>query len=71
MPYDVEPAVLAWARQKAGLTLEDAAKELRVSVSTLSAWESGDEKPGLTALRKMASNISSVSLRVNVFCWLG
>ena len=35
------------------------------------AAQSSDPEPSFTARAKTASSISSVSLPVNVFCWLG
>lgn len=52
----VNPAVLRWARQSAGCTLEDSAAKLRVAGETLRAWESGKGHPPLTALIALADH---------------
>lgn len=57
----VNPEILAWARETAGLTLEDATKKLRISdlrdssaVNRLIALEKGDSEPTRPVLVKMA-----------------
>src|SRR5438067_2017758 len=50
----VEPAVLEWARRTAGISLEAAAKRLKVSAEVLSSWESGKARPTLARLRLAA-----------------
>ena len=42
------------ARVNAGLTLRDAAKELGVSVSTISGYENGKTNPSFDIIQKMA-----------------
>lgn len=51
----VKPALLVWARKSAGYEPEEAAKKLNVSTERLLAWESGENPPTITQLRKMAS----------------
>jgi Zn-dependent peptidase ImmA (M78 family)/DNA-binding XRE family transcriptional regulator len=50
----VEPAVLRWARETAGLAPEEAARSLKVKDKRINAWESGEERPSMPQLRKMA-----------------
>lgn len=50
----VTPAVLIWARESLGLSIEAAAKKLSVSVPTLTEWESGELPPTIKQLRKAA-----------------
>jgi transcriptional regulator with XRE-family HTH domain len=50
----VEPAVLRWARETAGLAPEEAARSLKVKDKRIRAWESGEERPSMPQLRKMA-----------------
>ena len=40
-------------RQKAFLSQEAFAKELKVSVSTINRWETGKSKPNLIALKEL------------------
>lgn len=42
------------ARVNKGLTIQEAAKELGVSVSTLSAYENGNPNPRFEVLEKMS-----------------
>jgi Zn-dependent peptidase ImmA (M78 family)/DNA-binding XRE family transcriptional regulator len=50
----VEPAVIAWARIRAGYRETDqAAKRLSVSEATLRSWESGKKQPTIKQLRTM------------------
>lgn len=50
----VEPRILEWARDTAGLTPEQAARSLQVKEEKLGAWEKGQERPSMPQLRKMA-----------------
>lgn len=50
----VNPEVLRWAREEAGLDLDDASKKLRVHQERLSGWEEGTLKPTVGQLRKLA-----------------
>jgi Zn-dependent peptidase ImmA (M78 family)/transcriptional regulator with XRE-family HTH domain len=51
----VEPDVLRWARETAGLSPEEAAHSLQISDKKIHAWESGDKRPSMPQLRKMAT----------------
>jgi transcriptional regulator with XRE-family HTH domain len=42
------------ARQEAGFTLQKAAKELGVSVTTLWRWEAGRQTPSIEKIRELA-----------------
>lgn len=48
------PEVFKWARESAGLTLDDAAHTLKIKGSTLEAVEGGTEPPSRPLLLKMA-----------------
>lgn len=52
---EVAPDVLAWARGVAGLTVEDAARRLKLSTQELEAFEAGSRAPALGELRRMAT----------------
>lgn len=59
MPPRVEALVkkelLVWARESAGLTQEAAAKKVPVKAEKLIQWESGDARPSVPQLRKLAN----------------
>jgi Zn-dependent peptidase ImmA (M78 family)/DNA-binding XRE family transcriptional regulator len=50
----VNGAVLAWARRHRGLSEQEAAKRLDVSLETLAALEAGNKKPSLKQLDSIA-----------------
>lgn len=45
--------VIKMTRQKAFLSQEKFAKEMKVAVSTINRWETGKSKPNLTAMRNL------------------
>ena len=45
--------IIKITRQKAFLSQEEFASELKVSVSTINRWETGKTKPNLTALKSL------------------
>jgi transcriptional regulator with XRE-family HTH domain len=47
------PALLAWARTTADLTLQDAAASLGVTADVLDGWEHGQGRPTLCQLRSL------------------
>ena len=47
-------AMMEWARQWRGRTLEEAASKIGVSADRVRAWELGDEKPTVVMARKLA-----------------
>lgn len=50
----VKPELLAWARSRARVSLDDAAKAANVSVERLRRWEDGEDRPTLNQLRNLA-----------------
>lgn len=52
-PALVHRSLLIWARETAGLRVEDAAQKLEVPVETIVAWERGDDRPSIPQLRKL------------------
>ncbi|MGH7801443.1 MAG: ImmA/IrrE family metallo-endopeptidase [Thermodesulfobacteriota bacterium] len=50
----VEPKVLKWARESMGLDFKETAKRLKVVEDTVGKWESGQKKPTLIQLEKLA-----------------
>lgn len=53
----VNPEILSWARDRAGLSLSVLAKKMRVNEARLSAWESGEQKPTFKQARKLANKV--------------
>jgi Zn-dependent peptidase ImmA (M78 family)/DNA-binding XRE family transcriptional regulator len=51
----VEPDILQWARESAGLAVDDAAKALQTKPENVVAWEDGDSHPSMPQLRRMAA----------------
>lgn len=49
------PSVLTWARDSAGMSLDDAARKVRVRPEQLAAWENGAARPSIPQLRKIAA----------------
>ena len=47
------PALLIWARESSGLTVDGAAKKAGVAAERLAAWESGEQKPTFAQFRKL------------------
>jgi len=50
----VTPAVLRWAREDTGLSVEEVAKRAGVKLAVAAAWETGDAHPTLAQLRAVA-----------------
>jgi Zn-dependent peptidase ImmA (M78 family)/transcriptional regulator with XRE-family HTH domain len=50
----VKPELLIWARQSAGLSLEDSARKSQVKPVRLKEWEQGTSRPSIAQLRKLA-----------------
>ena len=50
----INPELLVWAREDVGLTVEAAAKKIPVKQERLVAWESGELRPTIKQLRKLA-----------------
>src|SRR5438034_4964263 len=53
IPALVKPALLTWARERAGLPLQDAAAKASVEVERLREWEQGEDRPSIPQLRKL------------------
>ncbi|SRR6266566_1918766 len=53
----LNPQVLRWARERAGLSVEDAAARLKKEAATLNAWEEGKEAPTFRQLEQLAEGI--------------
>lgn len=53
IPALIQPALLIWARQSAGIAFEEAAQKADVDVEVLSKWEEGEALPSIPQLRKL------------------
>lgn len=51
---EVSEDVIKWARESAGMTVEEAAKKLKIDVGQLNEWEVGVGNPKLSKLQQMA-----------------
>ncbi len=51
----VNPNVMEWARESIGLTIPEVSRRLNIGAGTVTEWETGDRKPTLITLRKLAS----------------
>jgi transcriptional regulator with XRE-family HTH domain len=51
----VRPELLTWARRNVALSLEEAAKKVRVRPERLSSWENGQARPTINQLRNLAN----------------
>jgi transcriptional regulator with XRE-family HTH domain len=51
----VQPEMLRWARDTAGLSLEEASRAAQTNKKKIEAWETGDARPSMPQLRKMAA----------------
>jgi Zn-dependent peptidase ImmA (M78 family)/DNA-binding XRE family transcriptional regulator len=49
------PAVLMWAREKAGMSAELASQKAGVKTEQLKEWEAGSTRPSIPQLRKLAT----------------
>ena len=50
----VNPKLLVWAREDAGLALAEAAQKLRIQIDLFEAWEEGIERPTIPQMRRIA-----------------
>src|SRR5437867_1797606 len=49
----IQPSLLVWARESAGMRLDLAAERGGIDLETLQAWEGGRERPTIAQLRKL------------------
>jgi Zn-dependent peptidase ImmA (M78 family)/transcriptional regulator with XRE-family HTH domain len=54
IPAIVNPKLLTWAREEAGLSIEEVSAKLKRKVAELRAWEKGDAQPTLRQAEKLA-----------------
>ena len=51
----VKPTLLKWARESVGLDIPEISKKLKVSEDVVTKWESGQKRPTLIQIEKLAS----------------
>ena len=75
----VNPDIIRWARETAGLTLEEAAKKLKLhqargvsAVDRLSALEFGDDHPtrSLLTVAKISEHFRRITQTLMRRCWM-
>ncbi len=54
VPAIVKPEILSWARRNSGYDLEIVARKVGVNPERLSLWETGESRPTIKQLRKLA-----------------
>lgn len=54
IPALVEPPLLIWARERASLSVAEAAEKIGVETEKLTAWESGEEQMSIPQLKKLS-----------------
>jgi Zn-dependent peptidase ImmA (M78 family) len=63
----VNPAILQWARERSGLTLNDLAILMKRDPAVLQKWENGDSAPSYKALEDLAYKHFKIPLAVFFF----
>ncbi len=53
----VNPAVIVWARETAGISVEEVARRMKKSIEVILSWEKGDDAPTYIQLEKLAYQI--------------
>jgi transcriptional regulator with XRE-family HTH domain len=51
---DVEPRILVWTRESMGMNTAEVAKRFNLSENTIRKWESGQKKPTIAQIKKLA-----------------
>jgi Zn-dependent peptidase ImmA (M78 family)/transcriptional regulator with XRE-family HTH domain len=60
----IQPALLRWARETVGLSVEEAATICKVSAADVAAWEAGSDAPTYAQLEKLAYQVYKRPLAV-------
>lgn len=53
----MNPAILTWARERAGLSIAEAAGKISKAPEDLAAWEAGEEAPTYLQLERLAEKV--------------
>ena len=63
----LNPAVLTWARERAGLSLPEVARKLRKGVDLVERWEAGTSAPTYLELERLAYDVLQRPLAIFFF----
>ena len=63
----LNPAIIQWARERSGLSLDDLARIMRREPEELRKWEKGERAPSYTTLEELAYRHFKVPLAVFFF----
>ena len=63
----IVPAVLRWARERAGYSVEDVARRMKKDSSDIDAWETGADAPTYIQLETLAYDIYKRPLAIFYF----
>src|SRR3989338_380765 len=63
----VNPDMLRWARETAGLKIEDVARKFKKDNTEILSWESGEDSPTYVQLEKLAYEIYKRPLAIFFF----
>src|SRR5437773_1397540 len=55
IPALVKAPLLVWAREKAGLSVDQASSQAHVTIEELQDWEGGERRPSIAQLRVLGS----------------
>ena len=59
-PMPINPGILLWARETAGLSVDDVVAKMRrkrVTAETIRSWENGEDRPSYSQLERIAYQI--------------
>jgi Predicted Zn peptidase len=63
----INPAIITWARQRNGITIEALASKIKKDTSEVEAWELGTKTPSYSCLEKLAYRHFKVPIAVFFF----
>ena len=63
----INPAIIQWARERSGLSIDDLARMMRREPEELLKWEKGESAPSYTALEELAYRHFKIPLAVFFF----
>ena len=63
----LNPAIIQWARERSGLSIDDLARMMRREPEELLKWEKGERAPSYTALEELAYRHFKIPLAVFFF----
>lgn len=63
----VNPAIIQWARERSGLSLDDLARSLKRDPDELQQWENGERAPSYTTLEDLAYRHFKIPIAIFFF----